>query len=360
MEYKIDRFDRQWAMQPFWEGNTVYNESVVFVKDKQGKMEAPLFYTPDKIISVRDYSLSLEYELGRDYIIDGNKIVATENTRMSYFEYDEFFVPGQYGENIMNYDKGGNLRVAGGGFFHPKDIHITYTHSDEYPFKKPEFKGKYIPRLIKKFAAPSVITAVFYGDSITSGDECSDYLNLPPYQPEWLINTCQWLCVKYGCFIHRIDTAIGGTDLEWGIENCESRVANLKPDVAFIGFGNNDRCSVEEYLDKLRVIINKVRAISPETDFVIIDPMRPNRFISRTTDGYRWDVLQGDYAKAHLCLQDEFEGVMVLEMMQLHLDFQERKRFWDINNNNINHPNDFFYRILAQNAAVQLIEPHRL
>ncbi|MBQ7726532.1 MAG: SGNH/GDSL hydrolase family protein [Clostridia bacterium] len=360
MELHLDRFDRAWAMKPFWEGNTVYQESVVFVPDENGVMEAPLFYMPEHILSVRDSSLRIEYREGEDFVITGNKICRTKNSRMAHFTYDEFYCPGQTGENIMDYDFGGHLRVDGGWFFHPKNIHVTYTHCDQWEFEKPKYKGDRLPRLMEKLRAHSVLTAVFFGDSVMSGDECSGYLDAEPHQPEWTVNFCEQICRKYGCFIHRIDTAVGGTDLTWGKENCIARVAAMKPDIALIGFGNNDRCSVEDYLAGMREIVETVRRESPDTDFIIVDPMRPHRYIARTTDGYRWDALQGEYAKAHLCLEKEYEGLAVLEIMQLHLNMQKHKRFWDINNNNINHPNDFFYRVIAQACTALVVPPEQL
>ena len=360
MELHLDRFDREWGMIPFWEGDTAYQESVLFVPDGQGRLEAPLFYQPDRILSVRDCTYRTEFEYGRDYLLEGNVIRLTEHSRIPRFTYDEFFCPDRIGEDVMDYAPGGHVRVASGHFFHPKNVHVTYTHRDPWPFEKPKFKGDtHLPRLMKKLRSHSVLTAVFFGDSVMSGDECSDYLNMEPYQPEWTVNVCQQLCRIYGCFIHRIDTAIGGTDLTWGKETCAARVAAFHPDFALIGFGNNDRCPVEEYLDGLRTIIDTIRRESPETDIILVDPMRPNRQITRTTDGYRWDAGQGDYALAHLCLEREYEGLAVLEIMQLHQNMLQRKRFWDINNNNINHPNDFFYRVIAQTCVALLAPPEK-
>ena len=347
-------------MMPFWEGDTVYQESVVFVPDENGGMQAPLFYQPDRILSVRDNTFRTEYEYGRDYLLKDNRIIRTENSRMSHFTYDEFFCPDRTGEDVMLYEPGGHIVVAPGSFFNPKSVNVTYTHKEQWPYEKPQFKGdKLLPRVMKKLRTPSVLTAVFFGDSVMSGDDCSDCINMEPHQPEWTVNVCQQLCRIYGCFIHRIDTAIGGTDLTWGKETCAARVAAFKPDLALIGFGNNDRCPVEEYLDGLREIIETVRKTSPETDFIIVDPMRPNSQITRSTDGYRWDALQTEYALAHLCLEREYEGLAVLEIMQLHQNMLQRKRFWDINNNNINHPNDFFYRVIAQTCVALLAPPEK-
>ena len=38
----LDRYDPSWAMTPFWQGDTVYNESVVLIPDENGVMRAPV------------------------------------------------------------------------------------------------------------------------------------------------------------------------------------------------------------------------------------------------------------------------------------------------------------------------------
>ncbi len=359
-DFNLDRIDPNWVMHPFWKGDTVYNESVVFVPDEEGNMSAPLFYKADKILSVRDSTLRIVYEEGKDYILKDGRLWRTENSAIPHFTYDEFFCPNEIGDLIMNYDFGGHLKVDGGHFFYPKNIHVTYTHSDKWPWKIPEFKGeRCLPRLMSKLRSCQVMTAVFFGDSVTSGDEVSGFLNIEPYQPIWTSLFCKCLQSKYGCVTHEIDTALGGTDTEWGLQYAKARVAALKPDFVILGFGNNDRCPTAEYKEKIKKIISLVREDSPETEFILVDPMTPNRFISRTTDNYRWYATQDEYALAQLELENELEGVAALEIMQFHINFQERKRFWDINCNNINHPNDFFYRFMAQ-VCTALVVPDEL
>ena len=360
MNVNLDRIDPDWALYPFWKGNTVYNESVIFVPDKNGNMWAPLFYNPDGIISVRDSTLRVVYKEGKDYFLQDGKIWITEDSAIPHFKYDEFFCPNETGELIMNYDFGGHLKVDGGHFFYPKNIHVTYTHSDGWPWQEPKFKGdRCLPRLMKKLRGCEVLTAVFFGDSVTSGDESSGFLNIEPYQPIWESLFCKRLQKIYGCVTHEIDTALGGTDTVWGLENAKAKVGAMKPDFVILGFGNNDRCPVGEYKERIRKIISLIREESPKTEFILVDPMTPNRFISRTTDNYRWYAEQDEYALAQLELENEMEGVAALEIMKLHINFQYRKRFWDINANNINHPNDFFYRIMAQ-VCTALVVPSEL
>ena len=36
----LDRYDPSWALAPVWEGNTLYNESVLLVEDADGRAQA--------------------------------------------------------------------------------------------------------------------------------------------------------------------------------------------------------------------------------------------------------------------------------------------------------------------------------
>ena len=37
----LDRYDPSWALAPVWEGDTLYNESVLLVEDADGRAQAP-------------------------------------------------------------------------------------------------------------------------------------------------------------------------------------------------------------------------------------------------------------------------------------------------------------------------------
>ena len=58
-EYSLDVY-----MKPLWEGEIVYNETIMFVGRED---EAPLLYPATEIISVRSYDLGTEYIRGIDY-----------------------------------------------------------------------------------------------------------------------------------------------------------------------------------------------------------------------------------------------------------------------------------------------------
>ena len=83
-----DRYDLNSYMTPIWEGNTVYNESVMFVgKDDK----APLLYTPSEIISVRSADLLTEYREGIDYALEDGKLVLCEGSSIPVMAESEYY-----------------------------------------------------------------------------------------------------------------------------------------------------------------------------------------------------------------------------------------------------------------------------
>ena len=67
----------------FWESDIVYNESVVMLKDEIGT-SGSLMFTPKKIVSVRDYSLEVEYKEGVDWEFRDGKLWMLEGSSMAY------------------------------------------------------------------------------------------------------------------------------------------------------------------------------------------------------------------------------------------------------------------------------------
>ncbi|MBP5729638.1 MAG: hypothetical protein J6X19_00395, partial [Clostridia bacterium] len=64
---------------PYWQGNIMYNETVMCIDDGT-RIVGALLYKPVRILSVRDYTMTTEYEEGKDYTISGNQILLNRDT----------------------------------------------------------------------------------------------------------------------------------------------------------------------------------------------------------------------------------------------------------------------------------------
>ena len=145
-----------------------------------------------------------------------------------------------------------------------------------------------------------------------------------------------------------INTAIGGKDSHWGMDEARSRVGECKPDLAIIAFGMNDHDEPKKFAENIKVIMNRVLELSSETEFIICATTVPNAILKQF---WRYQSEYGPVLK-------EFQGtgVAVADFGSMHKCLLEKKRFIDMTGNNVNHPNDFLIRCHAQVISAMLID----
>jgi hypothetical protein len=95
-KYSLEKY-----LLPIWQGDTVYNETVLFVGEED---VAQLLYPIKEIVSVYDYGLQTEYFVNKDFIIDNGKIKRVKGGNMPYIPIDEYYLtePAQFAIGIVN------------------------------------------------------------------------------------------------------------------------------------------------------------------------------------------------------------------------------------------------------------------
>lgn len=345
---------------PIWENNVVYNESLMFVPNPVTKEidPAPLLYTPDEILAVQSSDYSLQYKEGFDYRIENNHIRLTKNSRIPVWSYDDYYLLEPAAYSIQSAGaKGRYVRYANGCEFSKMQIAVTYRHEDKWTGIKPGFEGDKLTRTILRLKAKQPVTIVYYGDSIMEGCEASGRNRIKPYMPIFTAMVTEQLKKSYGYEdIYGHNTALGGTNSNWGKINAKERISQYKPDLAVINFGMNDstgNISIEDYEQNTRDIIETVRTDNQKAEFVLISSGVPN------PDCSGWTHLQASYRKSLEAIAMNTPGVMVSPMTQIQEYLLTRKRYDDMNGNGVNHPNDFFARVYAQAISQALIETIR-
>ena len=339
LEY--EQYNRETYLVPFWTGKVIYNETLLFV----GKEDrAPLMYTPDEVISVRSYDLETEYREGVDYVVEDGCIVLTENTSMPYFEELEYYPvdpePGTYFEC----GKPGKpfILFGEGDTFCSKQVAVTYRTRDRWRGEVPADQSQYFPNTLAKLRAGENVRIVFYGDSITTGANSSAFVNVAPYAESWPDMVSGWLGEHYGAEITAENTAVGGMDTQWGVDNVSARVTQYSPDLVVIAFGMNDISLTEAAHGALmRQLVEKVQAENPEAEILLVSTMLPNREVP-------WVYQNQQYFEDQLAEIGTEYGIGVAEVTSIHREILERKRYQDMTGNNVNHPNDFLARVYAQ------------
>lgn len=366
----------------YWEGNTVYNESVFFEQNSKGEViDASLMYTPDTVFSVRSADLKTEYVEWQDYIIEGKKIKLTNNSRIKSISYDAKYpsVPTSQEEQ----DKITNLsmmklaedesRYIKNDHMREYQVYVTYSHSDTWSGAKPASQLSDLKNTKQKLENGETVNIVYYGDSITSGYNASgnsekatynreeietyydqaQHLRVAPYMPAWPTLVSSALQAKYpNASINHINRAQAGTISSWGVNNVDL-VTGKSPDLVVIAFGMNEPGNTTSLDTNIKSIMNAVLAVNPKAEFVLASAFIPNLNAKHFVDNKlsvqeeQLYAIKGEYAgKA---------GVAVANVNSVNKAMLDMgKKCTDLIDDDFNHPNDFAVRIYAQTVLAAL------
>lgn len=366
----------------YWEGNTVYNESVFFEQNSEGEViDASLMYTPDTVFSVRSADLKTEYVEWQDYIIEGKKIKLTNNSRIKSISYDAKYplVPESAEEQkkitnlSMMYLAGDESRYIKNDHMREYQVYVTYSHSDTWSGAKPASQLSDLKNTKQKLENGETVNIVYYGDSITSGYNASgnsekatynreeietyydqaQHLRVAPYMPAWPTLVSSALQAKYpNASINHINRAQAGTISSWGVNNVDL-VTGKSPDLVVIAFGMNEPGNTTSLDTNIKSIMNAVLAVNPKAEFVLASAFIPNLNAKHFVDNKlsvqeeQLYAIKGEYAgKA---------GVAVANVNSVNKAMLDMgKKCTDLIDDDFNHPNDFAVRIYAQTVLAAL------
>lgn len=347
--------DRQTIRTALWNTEIVYEESIQMIRDEQGRAEAQLLFDPVEIIRVENLAKGEVYEENRDYTVEGAKIALTENSRAFSFTQAEMF-PSEHvpGESFPM--PGGYSLFREGMFFVDRQIAVTYRCvKGQWTGQKPRLADQELPRTFELLRAGKPFRMVLFGDSISAAANNTRDLNVPPYQPGFGEMLYDWMQDAYQSEIFYVNTAVGGKETRWAVEETEARVSNYEPDLVILAFGMNDGGkTVGEFVKNTREIIRKVREKKADCEFLLVATSLPNPILTDPKAKF-WGY-QEEHMAALSEIAKDTAGVAVADIGGVHRYMQQRKRFVDMTSNNVNHPNDFFYRVHAQFLAGMLID----
>lgn len=325
-------------------------ETIMFVSEKDGSfVPVKTLFKPDEIISVQSAGLDVSYAENIDYTITDDGITPIPGTNMPYFNYEQYFLdkagdsfPMAAGHLVYN--------PTDGAFFHNRQIAVSYRHSEKWDGPIPKGKSEKLPKTLVKIKREKKISVLFNGDSITTGANSSgcEQINVKPYIlpfPDLFVKKIE---KTYNVKASMTNIAVGGTQSSWGIEQSIKFLTKpdiIPPDLYIIGFGMNDgsgKIPACDYIANTRKIIDDARSIFPDCEFILIATMLPNPVLPGFAGPHP------DYENPLLDLENEYSGVAVANMTEMHKFLLTKKRYQDMTGNNVNHPNDFLARIYAQ------------
>ncbi|MBQ8610133.1 MAG: SGNH/GDSL hydrolase family protein [Oscillospiraceae bacterium] len=344
------RLSWEQMMAPVWDTDTVWGESLLMVRDDAGKACAPLLYAPERILSVTNAMMTEEYEEGRDWVLENGCLCLTPDSRIFCFTQQELY-PSEGAPGASFPMPGGNILFGEADFFHKRQIAVSYTVKDcDWPGVKPVCAKELLPRTWKALCEKRPLHLLAYGDSITWGGNASMRSNAQPFQPPYGELFAEWLNRMWKSPVRFTNTAVGGRDSIWGVENTELMVNDYAPDLVLLAFGMNDGSKTpQEFESYTRRTVERIRAALPECEFILVATSTPNPILTDEKAPF-WgnqcrfrpvlDAIAADPAYGG--------GIAVADITGMQAALHSRKRFIDTTGNHVNHPNDFFHRLYAQ------------
>ncbi len=381
--FGISMSDLNDMMQPIFSGDTVKNETIMFIeKGEVKKLLFPIY----SVISVTSYDGKKVYKEGVDYSITNGKIKVLENssipciTTAKYYDcpgsklntlYNGVSTPTYWGENKMD----------------EWQVNVNYTHSKKWSGFEQDCQADIFENFIKKLQNGENVTVFFYGDSITNGANASFYANIEPYQHSYPMLFTEALADLFGYTVKYVEvnerlngtarvpgskyvggtngtityvnTAVGGWNTKNGADNVKTYVNNLVKtygcDLLVLAYGMNDGTNAPSFTsNNLKAIVDSVLTDAPNTSVALITTM-----VNNPADTGRSATAKANQRGAIEDLAEKYvkAGIPcgVCDMGSLSLAVLKRKDFHDYSGNNINHPNDFFGRVYAQTLLQTVI-----
>lgn len=345
-------------LRPFWQGDTIEGESVMFIRDNgTGEAKASVLFPVRKILSVRNSAGDVTYEEGRDYRWKrgSREITLPAGSRIiSRLPAELRRPPGSQKYRLTHRDGNGEIFFGAKLEYHNMQTCITYEHEPEdWAPHVPIFDAESLPRTILRLRQKKPVSIVLIGDSISAGCNASGWAGEPPFQPPFPGLLQEHLQVCYGNEVRVTNPSVSGKDTRWVLSAIDKVVAP-NPDLVIVAFGMNDAAgrSAAEYQANTKAVIASIREQLPDVEFILVASMLGNR---------DWTRLNHDLfpqyrdALAELCQP----GIALADMTSIWTELLKRKKDRDLTGNGVNHPNDFGHRVYAQVLSTLLVSPNQ-
>ncbi|MBF0431005.1 MAG: T9SS type A sorting domain-containing protein [Fibrobacteria bacterium] len=338
-------------MKPFWNCDTMFNESVLMTSTSGGSPLAKLLFPPIEILSVKSSSLDTEFVHEVDWVFEDSVLKLLPGSQAAFLTHEELY-PTFSSSMTMSKEGGGLFLIGSGGtYFHERQLAVTYTHGqDVWQGPIPLYQSDKLTTVIGKLKNGQPVKIIYLGDSILRGANHSGQPpGASPFMPNWSFLITDNLKRFYKSSISYRNVSVGGKTSDWGKDNVGTLVTPEKPDLVIIAFGMNDgtfKVSNASYKANIKSMIDHVKTQNPNCEFILVSPTLANNE----------SPFAGTQASYKTVLNElTGEGVVLADITSVHQELLKQKHFRDMTGNNINHPNDFLVRWYAQQVSSLLI-----
>ena len=332
-------------MNKLWNGSHIFAESCMFAQERRSR----LLFNASKIEKIENPSTGKVFTEGVDYThAPGSCIIElTENSSIPFIPDSVIHPtenlrihPEKNANAIGNAANGGYLLFNNQNFFALNQVEVTYTAQNNDFVSGLDAQRDRLVRVRAKLATREMLKITLHGDSISQGYNSTKFTGTPPYNPCYMEQVCAALPVS-PCFINH---ALSGKGVKYS-RSIKEQWINDAPDLMVIAYGMNNFSStpVGEFLEEVSWIMEENSKISPDTEYIIVTPM---------TGNYEWKpTLPGpdlEYGNAmRRFVENSPVNVALADVQKIWLKLLERKGFYDLSGNGVNHPNDYGHRVYA-------------
>ena len=317
------------------------------------------------MISVKDATLKTEYKEGVDYVVNGDTITLPEGSSIPVFR-DEWAkgnnVPSQYplGNAGTGYQMIGGVIYTETSLIWGNYIHVTYAY-DPASVDRTTVKtfGDELYGLSQKLAKKETIKMTVFGDSISEGCSSSEKWNHDPQCPPYASLLKEGIEILGGVTVELSNPSVGGKDSVWAAEEEQvSLISAQAPDLLVLAFGTNDTyVNVEGgvYRRNLKKVISAAKAVNSECQIILIATL-PSNPETKTDEEQEMLVNELKKLSTEDAKNEKWMDVCLVDMYHAVRPMLEKKKYYEIGANNINHPNDFIHRFYAMNLLSAIFD----
>jgi acyl-CoA thioesterase I len=312
------------ALAPFW--RTVQMWEPVLFRGQGIESGARLLFSPSAILTVTNPA-GEQYELGRDYATapDGS-LWLPAGSRIP-------FRSGPIPE-----------RPVEGGFA-PDQALVTYRYAPgQWKRPIPVAAEYFLPRTLGRLRSAEPLRVLVVGDSIASGMGSSHMAGVAPHCPPFPELVAEGLRRAHGSAVALDRAARGGWNAAAALAAVRAeRLGRTRPDLVLLALGMNDVVdrNPSGFRQAIRSTMDAVLMDAPDTEVILVSSALGNPAWPGTPEDqfprYR-DALQGlaGPGVAHADVTSAWQALL------------ERKSFYDLTANGVNHPNDFGHLTYAR------------
>ena len=331
----------------------VFGESCMFAETNTAR----LMFPAENVWRVYCSALDTEYLEGRDWIHPagsdvlirpkGSNIPMLDETVLYPADENCRYYPHSAANAVRGGINGCNIRFDAGNFFARMQMEIDYQASElNFQFRLCPQDERLLRFKALMHTPGSHCRISWLGDSISEGYNASGYLKKPPFQPPFAELVVDTLRKQQQLLVDFHNYSLNGATSSYPLKH-PAMFLEDKPDLLVIAFGMNDLAEpggVKLYLNNIAEIIRLNRKVSPMTEYLLVAPMSGNP---------QWSFTPPEQTQCFAAALRQFvrkcpHDTALVDLTGLWCAFLERKSFFDLTGNGVNHPNDYGHRILAR------------